>query len=378
MLKILHIIDDDKFIDLLLPRYFFDGCENEIVYIKDECTYKGKYRSIVRWVLPFSKKLEDVFSEPSKFNIIIVYSLNNSKALFVNSIQHKPVIIWHFFGTEIYNKTELRKYNYSAATSRMITANTKPVLKASITKVKVTFRRIFNSNDTPQSEIDKAMLACDYFLWYNKDEYDYLKSHLPILPEFLQLPVTTIYPEPDYSAKDKLKMLVGNSSAPGNNHIDTFSQLQELQYKGEVIVPFGYGYDAVYKKNLLRIIKDLTLDVHVLGTFMPYEAYLHLLDTVTTAVFNSYRQMALGNIFMLLFYGAKIYLSERNPTYPWLKKLGFHIYSTEQDLEAGLKSGDLKLDKAQMLHNKALYVKMANKACLDNFIQKLPELVKTR
>jgi len=377
MLNILHIVSDDKFIDLLLPRYFFDGCENEIVYLKDEFTYKGKYLDITKWVMPFTKRFEDVFSEPSKFNIIIVYSLNNSKALFINSIQKKPVIIWHFFGTEIYNQTALSKYNYSQATKKIVTVNKKTILKEKAKKVQVFFRRIFNSNYTHQTEVEKAILAIDYFCWYNKDEYDYLKSHVPTLPEFLQFPVTTKYQELNSSERNKINILVGNSSAPQNNHLDTLLLLQKMQYKGEVIVPFGYG-DLAYKEKLLQIIKGLTLNIDVLEDFMAYKDYLDLLGTVTTAVFNSYRQMALGNIFILLCYGTKIYLSEKNPTYPWLKKIGFHIYSVEKDLEPGLISRDLKLDEEQMLHNKALYAKMTDNSLLNDFIQKLPKLVKTR
>ncbi|MBF9253842.1 TDP-N-acetylfucosamine:lipid II N-acetylfucosaminyltransferase [Pontibacter sp. 172403-2] len=379
MFKILHVIDDDKFIDLVLPRYFFNGCENQIIYIKKKFTYTGKYADITKWVKPESKHwFKDVVGNLSELNIIIVYNLTYEKALFINALSKKPVIIWHFFGTEIYNQTSLSKYNFTERTRKICTPEIKEILKKRLKEKVDLGKQLFKGDFSFLTEVQKAILTVDYFAWYNEDEYNYLKSHVTTLPEFLQIPVTTTFPEPDYSAKAESKILVGNSSAPGNNHVDIFILLEELQYKGEVIVPFGYGYNSVYRENIMQIMKGLSIDIHILEDFMPYQEYLHLLNTVTTAVFNSYRQMALGNIFMLLFYGAKIFLSENNPTYPWLKKLGFHIYSVEKDLEKALKSGDLKLGEEQMLYNNALYIKMADKSHLNKFIAQLPGLVKTR
>jgi hypothetical protein len=47
---------------------------------------------------------------------------------------------------------------------------------------------------------------------------------------------------------------------------------------------------------------------------------------------NHYRHQALGNILTSLWFGAKVYLSERSTTYEYLKRLGVVVFSIEADL----------------------------------------------
>src|SRR5699024_621062 len=77
-------------------------------------------------------------------------------------------------------------------------------------------------------------------------------------------------------------------------------------------------------------------------------------------IINSYRQMALGNIFTALQTGTKIYLSEKNITYYWLKKNRFMISSIEKDLRKDISQNDLFLSATQASQNFNNYIALAN------------------
>jgi len=60
--------------------------------------------------------------------------------------------------------------------------------------------------------------------------------------------------------------------------------------------------------------------------------YNELLSNVGIAIFNNHRQQALGNTIALLWFGVKIFLSEQNPFYTFLKRNNIHIFSYENEL----------------------------------------------
>src|SRR5690606_20691484 len=128
-------------------------------------------------------------------------------------------------------------------------------------------------------------------------------------------------------------MILGNSASPYNNHLEAIRLLERLNYKGKLFVPFSYGRKKRYVKYIKQICSRSSLDITLFEDFVNGEEYIQKLNGFKLAVFPSYRQMGLGNIFISVRCGMKIYLSQRNPTFNWLIGEGFHIYSIERNLE---------------------------------------------
>ena len=47
---------------------------------------------------------------------------------------------------------------------------------------------------------------------------------------------------------------------------------------------------------------------------------------------NHFRQQAVGTVFSMLWLGSKIYLSESNTLFHYLRRAGIHVFSIEKEL----------------------------------------------
>jgi hypothetical protein len=74
---------------------------------------------------------------------------------------------------------------------------------------------------------------------------------------------------------------------------------------------------------------------------MPIAEYNILLQKTDALVINSSKQMALGNIFIAIQNGLKIYLNKNNDILNWLISNNLHVF-TIKDFEIDLKLGNTK------------------------------------
>jgi hypothetical protein len=70
---------------------------------------------------------------------------------------------------------------------------------------------------------------------------------------------------------------------------------------------------------------------------------------------NHLRQQALGNITVMMFYGAKIFLNKKNPAYTFYKNLGAVIFSIDElnneSLNIGLTTQEIEKNRKILLDN---------------------------
>ena len=112
------------------------------------------------------------------------------------------------------------------------------------------------------------------------------------------------------------RIIVGNSATRENHHIEVLKKLEYLKNENiEIICPLSYG-DKEYAKEVIRVGKEIFKNKFIpLTEYMDFEEYLKLLLTCEIGIFNNDRQQALGNIYVLLRYGKKVYI--RNNTSMW-------------------------------------------------------------
>ena len=150
-------------------------------------------------------------------------------------------------------------------------------------------------------------------------------------------------------------VLVNHSLSFTNNHLDVFNRLCDLDIGEDrkFIVPVSYGLKGFNgnPENLMsasKMDKDKTV---WLTKVLPFNEYDAILKSVTHAVFGMIRQQALGNIFLCILKGVKIYLYKDSLVYKELKKSGYVCYTIEDDLSSESLSLCLSEEDAKKNYN---------------------------
>ena len=209
-----------------------------------------------------------------------------------------------------------------------------------------------------QNEISfyRAIKRSDAFVSVFKDEYKYLIKHWNHLPIFIRLSQDglrlyskEINFELEYPKSNTV--VIGNSRSQYNNHLDILESIEtcDLDQKINIKLLFNYGPNNKYTQKV-REKADCIANVTLIDSFITSNEFIDFYGPVAAFVNNSFRQMALGNIFMALHRGVKVYLNKKNPTYPWLKNEGLYIYEIK-DLKNDLETGHIHLTKSEIEHN---------------------------
>jgi dTDP-N-acetylfucosamine:lipid II N-acetylfucosaminyltransferase len=152
------------------------------------------------------------------------------------------------------------------------------------------------------------------------------------------------YPNPvDYEILDKAKnrtdevkkgnqmrILVGNSAGPTNNHIDIFEKLRRFKkHDIKLIVPLSYG-NMDYAEKVKKVGEDFFGEkFYPLLQKLSAEKYSELLSSVDVCVMNHNRSQGMGNIRALLYLGKKVYIRSGYAHYNFFKRKGITVFDTK-------------------------------------------------
>lgn len=186
----------------------------------------------------------------------------------------------------------------------------------------------------------------------------YYKTRAKCIGEIFYMQFYEKYQSPhnlkNISNGDKIIIQVGNSGTPSNHHKEVLDLLYPYKDKIKIILPLSYG-EKEYSDEIKKIALDKFGDnLNILIDFMPLEEYNKILQSTHIAIFATDRQQAMGNIFVLLLLGKKVYLKEGYTHYDFFIKNGFKIFNIK----------DFSLDKISpedALHNKNLILKEYSK-----------------
>ncbi len=132
---------------------------------------------------------------------------------------------------------------------------------------------------------------------------------------------------------NRLKILLGNSADPTNNHIDACLFLKNrLPYKEyDFYSPLSYGnenYSNIYQKCAFKLFDNC---FHPITEFMNRDKYISFLDTMDVVVMFHNRQQAYGNIITSLTLGKPVFIKKENASYRTFKSLGItSIYNVDE------------------------------------------------
>lgn len=169
----------------------------------------------------------------------------------------------------------------------------------------------------------KALKKIKIFLTFAHNDYNIAKKWFGIDGKCYDIlypstinkeEVVSIYESKSHH--EKINMILGNSATATNQHVEVMEKLRRYFDRDfNLFVPLSYGDDC-YRQSVIIKGKELLGDnfIPVLDFMTPTE-YSKFLSTMDIAIFNNNRQQATGNIELLAYFGAKVYL--RDDTAMW-------------------------------------------------------------
>ena len=128
-----------------------------------------------------------------------------------------------------------------------------------------------------------------------------------------------------------VRILAGNSAQHTNQHEGIFMMLEHLKDSDiELVSPLSYG-DEKYRDKVIRLGHQIFGDkFRPVVDFIAKEDYPAFLSSCDVGVFNHNQQAALGNIWLLMRLGRKIYIRENTAMWDDFKSKGACIYPVSE------------------------------------------------
>jgi dTDP-N-acetylfucosamine:lipid II N-acetylfucosaminyltransferase len=208
----------------------------------------------------------------------------------------------------------------------------------------------YDSETTSKKHLIKKL---KHFVGFVKGDYDFVKEKYGSAGEYHEsiLYPVAFFEEGEQRQRDPvqpIKILVGNSADPSNNHLQIFEKLLPFKDNAaiEVIVPLSYG-NATYAKLVEEKGTELFgTRFQPLHEFIPLDQYKSMLQGVSIGIFNHGRQQGLGNIITLLSYGKKVFLRKDVSTWDAFDHFGVTLYDIQQfnleDIDEGTRKKNIQ------------------------------------
>lgn len=359
-MKILHIATDDKFIDhayTIFEMAFPKQNEVWILSISRSLKFvKLSADKVIRLSL-LNRFLPKCSQENFKgYDLVIFHSFGEVISPEIFNIPKNIPTVWLGWGYDYYDLIGKPGDLLLPETKKFSDQSYKALLRSTIGK---TLRIAFILAGISKSR-KKAIERLSLFSPVLPNEYDMVlnSSNWKCFPEHARWNYGTME---DHLIKgfeaeqvDSNAILIGNSASLACNHKETFDFLVKAGVENrKVIAPLSYG-DTVYGEKIAALGKKyFSSYFNPLKDFMPIQDYVATIKQCGYVIMNHKRQQAVGNIVIMLYLGARVFLREENPTFSFLKDLGVEI-SSVQELENDISLLDTPLSTEEKERNKLL------------------------
>jgi hypothetical protein len=360
-----HIHTDLKFLKGT-NKFYGAGFQNRNIIIGNNID-SGQFINEGFLVFDYAPaSISKIVSVCKKADLVVLYDLDLIKSAIALQLPRSVKIAWRFFGYELYKRTPDLYVSDLTLQACRLNFGQKLAKVYSDTKENFKERLIWGSNE--HGIFFGAVERIDYFLGFSQEEYDALLETWPNLPEFIRLPLSITFTGAEGSCETKgNSIIVGNNRSKYNNHLDILQIIDStVRHKDYQFIMFlSYGSEGKYYKELLKTVAGKKY-YKVIENFMPFSQLRDYYLAASAAIFNGYRQMALGNIFLAMATGTKVYLNPRNVIMHWFEREGFSVYPVEE-FSNDLENGNLKLNSKEIIRNKSALLKLQESYTYENF-----------
>jgi len=380
--QIVHICEDEKFINSAVEQFEHCFSKQNIFFVlpvsSDENFKHVKNQIFIHKTTP--ENLTQVSSSISNKAIVVLHSLSPRFYDFVLQLPKNIKIIWFCFGFEVYNDADYFKNDLLLD---KLTKHKFPEIKKSkkdkfIEAARPYYRLVkLNLPLSPKEYKHKVIQRIDFLGSSFYEEFEQVSKLIKQKKSFFDFwyyPLEQILDVTSEISTEKKYIIIGNSGFKSGNHLDIFDKIKNYSLQDlEIVVPLNYGEPNYIQEILIEGKKDFNKTFKPLLDFMPLAEYNTILESVGVAILNNKRQQAVGNTIALLWFGAKVFLSRKNPFYHYLRRKGVVVYCYETELNEKSISQFLSLE--QITHNRKLLFQELNKAHLAELLKEQIENV---
>lgn len=366
----LHIVFDGIFFDKLYPAFeSMERYDNRYLYYcvgvdKTEMHFIKNTEKII-----FANTLQEWggIVGDAQNDIIYFHGLWKESVKAVEFIRKEAIVMWWCHGKEIYDNefgwTPLLPVRvYKPKTMLFYLSHSRKFHSIFSRSMTWYFPGLYNALQTIRFTIQGKRLAFKEMI----SRVDYAFTPLPI--EFDELKkrhsyfkakpyrIGTFSQQWPYDYQKKVGYILFDHSAMlNNNHLDLLAVAKKLDLKGRVVVaPLSYGSNDIKEYMLENAFFD-GAETRFLTEVIPGNEYLQLVSNCSHALFGTIRQSGLGNAYIMLRKGVKMFYYEDSIMYKQLKADGYYVFSIEKDLDD--ESVREPLSDEMALHNYTLFYK---------------------
>lgn len=364
-MRIANIVKDEKFIDgvISLQDMFNGGFEHDYIIIQEGNSNAKKFKYIKD-----SSRIESIrpldFLEVlsgGKYSAIFFHSFTGALLHIIAMIPKGVKVFWFSWGYDIYEP--LFKLKKALIPIELYKERTKDILNAleNPQKAKVfglrqfargVKRRLVHFSNGITAK--RAVSRVDFYSGVLPYEYDLMRNVRFFHARKVEYHYSSIRPPVPFSFNDSNNIILGNSADPSNNHMDALEILVKLDLQGrKIVIPLSYG-NMQYADFLCDAVSEKGWhDIVAVRDFMPFEDYASLIGSCGFSIYFHERQQAMGNISLSLRNGNKVFMSETNLAYEYLKSCGYIVFSVQRDLNQA--AIDTPLTESEQRHNWSVY-----------------------
>ncbi len=136
----------------------------------------------------------------------------------------------------------------------------------------------------------------------------------------------------EFAPNKAVNILIGHRATQNLEHIKVLDDIAKYATENvQIHLPLSYG-EGDYADRVMNHAVDIFGEDRVTQyrDFMPYADYCQLMKKIDIAILYSNRQIALGNIKLLLYANAKVFLQENSPLYDYFSSMGVDVYAEDK------------------------------------------------
>lgn len=287
----------------------------------------------------------------SQISVVIVHLVTFQKEHFIlKHVSPDVPVIWWVYGGDLYNHFLMRKgYKlYASQTLPFVLSNrnSKIILK----------KTFFDDLYRPWVEKRflrriKGIIPCE------QPDYDLACELLERKLDLVNISPRSKRIELPFAEGEDI--CVGHSASMTNNHLYALEIIKRIPLNNsKLVLPLSYNVQSEdYKEVVMNEYRKwFGKNVSFLLDYQSLDEYRKEYLNYKVALYPCWRQEALGNIFICLQLGVKVFLSIHNPCYQYFKKLGYYIYAMEDITEAESLNPLSQIEKD---HNRNLYLQIS-------------------
>lgn len=345
---LLHLVTDDKFIDAMINS-FETVYPNKNKFLVGVNSYEYKLKYINQkdkvFIAPYgSKEYYNFIGDITEYDAVILHYLDIPKLKIVQDAPDRVKFVWNSWGADIYNRLPIWRYKlYGKQTERLVARILSSNIWEYYLRISISFRLLQNIRaELKLKQIRKILHKITYFSTVLPPEKYIIKKHYQIKGIYVPFNYTLNLLNSENYKKfinknvEIKNILLGNSAAATNNHIEILEILSKFNLsERKIITPLSYGGNSKYVARIKACGQQIFgNNFFSLDSMLNKYEYFDLISSCSICIMNHYRQNGMGNVIFMIWLGVKVFLSERNPAYSYFKSLNIVLYSVEKELNA--------------------------------------------